>query len=133
MPARPPGRPAPLLVPRPDLPGADLPAVGDDLAKTFPRCPQHGLPEAHPLSVVLLIGMGVVAFRAVAHREHEVSQVGGLAPGRRERDETAHLVLVGERLHPRQPVRVGPDRVVDANEVGVEPAPAFEQEVRQQE
>ena len=33
----------------------------------------------------------------------------------------------------RQPVRVGPHRVVDPDEVGVEPAPAVLEEVRQQE
>ena len=72
-------------------------------------------------------------FGAVAHRQHVVGEVGGLVPGGGQRDEAAHLLLVGEHLHPAQPVRVGPHRVVDAGEVGVEPAAAVLEQVREQE
>ena len=92
-----------------------------------------GWRKPDPLAVVLLVGVGVVPLGAVAHRQHVVGEVGRLVPGRGERDEAADLGLVGEDFHPRQPVGVGPHRVVDADEVGVELAAALGEEVRQQE
>ena len=69
----------------------------------------------------------------MAHGQHVVGEPGGLAPGRGQRHEAADLVLVAQGLHPAQSVRVGPHRVVDADEVGVQPAAALGEEVRQQE
>ena len=43
------------------------------------------------------------------------------------------LRLVEQRLHPREAVGVGPDRVVDAGEVGVELAAALVEEVGEQD
>ena len=71
--------------------------------------------------------------RAQAHRQHVVGEVGRLAPGRGQRHVQADLRLVRDRLDPREAVGVGPDRVVDAGEVDVEPPAAVLQEVRQQE
>jgi len=67
-----------------------------------------------------------VPFWRMPHRQHVVGKVGRLAPGGRERDVEAHQRLVGERLDPREPVGIGPDRVVHAREVDVElPASSF--------
>ncbi len=69
----------------------------------------------------------------VAHGQHVVGEPGALAPGGRHADVCADHLLVGEHLQPGHAVRIGPDRVVDAGEVGVYPAaPLFEQ-VRHQE
>ena len=70
---------------------------------------------------------------AVPHRQHVVGEPGRLVPGRGQRDGAADLVLVTQDLHPAQPVGVGPHRVVDADEIGVQPAAALGEEVRQQE
>ncbi len=129
----PPGQLGPPLVLLPHLARVDLAGVGDLLAEPLAGRAQHRLPEADPLPVVLLVGVRVVPFGAVAHRQHVVGEVGRLVPGRGQRHEAADLGLVGEHLHPGQPVGVGPHRVVDPDEVGVELAPAVFEEVRQQE
>ena len=59
-----PGELDPELVLLPHLAGVDLPRVGDVLAEPLARRSQHGLAEADPLAVVLLVGVDVVPLGA---------------------------------------------------------------------
>ena len=65
--------------------------------------------------------------------QHVIRPHGGLVPGGSHRDVAADEVLIGQRLDPREAIRVGPHRVVHAGEVGVDLAAALHQEVRQQD
>ena len=70
---------------------------------------------------------------ADAHREHVVGEPGGLGPGGGQGDVTANAFGVLEGLEPAEAVRVGPDRVVDAREVGVEATASLVEEVGEQD
>ena len=80
-----------------------------------------------------LVRGDVVALGADAHGQDVVREPGRLATRRGEGDVAADQLLVREHLQPREAVRVRPHRVVDAREVGVEPAPPLLQEVGQQD
>ena len=94
---------------------------------------QHRLAEADPARGVRFLRHEVVALGCVAHRQDVVGEPGRLAPDRREAGVALHHGLVHQHLHPRQPVGIGPHRVVDAGEVHGELAAALLQEVRQEE
>ena len=128
-----PGELHPELVLLPDLTRIGLTSVGDRFAQPLARSPQHRLAKAEPLGVVGLVGVEVVAFGAVPHREHVVGKIGALVPGRCERGVQPDLGLVAQSLDPGEPVGVGPDRVVDAREVDLEPLASFVQELWQEE
>ena len=93
----------------------------------------HRLAEPDPAPGVRFVGGDVVALGADAHRQHVVGEPGGLRPGRGQGDVAADEIGVGQHLDPGEPVGVGPHRVVDPGEVGVDAAPARLQEVREQE
>ncbi len=119
----PPGQLEPELVLLPHLPRVDVTGVGELAAQLLHRHSAYGLAETQPLPGVSLVGVRVVALRRVAHRQHVVGELGCLRPGRCQRHMAADLGLVGERLHPAEAVRVGPDGVVDTREVDVKPTP----------
>ena len=93
----------------------------------------YRLAEADPAAVVGLEAGDVMALRCDSHRQHVVGKPCRLVPGGRERHMASDLVGVAQHLHPRKAVRVGPERVVDPGEVGVQVAPSGLQEVRQQD
>jgi len=123
----------PELVLLPDLAGVDLAGVGDGLAEALAGLAQHRLAEADPLPVVLLVADHVVALGGVPHRQDVVGEVRGLVPRRRQRHVQPELGLVQQGLDPAEAVGVGPHRVVDAAEVGVDRAAALGHELGQQE
>src|SRR6266436_1965608 len=45
---------------------------------------------------------------------------------------TANQLLVSQGFNPREAVRIGPHRVIDAGEVSIEPAASFLEKVREQ-
>ena len=103
------------------------------LAALLARDAQHRLAEAEPLRGVRFLAHRVVALGAEAHRQDVVGEPRGFAPRRRQRDVQADRVAVGQHLHPREAVGIGPHRVVDAREVDVELAALLLEEMRQQE
>ena len=128
-----PGERDPELAFLPHLAGIRLVGGVDLLAALLARDAQHRLAEPEPLRGVRLLAHRVVALGAETHRQDVVGEPRRLAPGRRQRDVQADLVLVGQHLHPREAVRIRPHRVVDAREVHVELAAVLLEEVRQQE
>ena len=73
-----------------------------------------------------------MALGPVTNRQDVVGVLRRLVPGRRERGVQFDLRFVAQHLFPHQTVGVGPDRVIDAREVGRDLAAAVEQHVRQQ-
>src|SRR5262249_45343061 len=106
----------------PDLAGIGFVGCGDGVAALFARDADYRLTEADPLRRVRLLAHRVVALGAEPHRQDVISEPRRLAPGGGERDMQPDAIAVGEHLDPREAVRVGPYRVVDAREVDVEPA-----------
>ena len=123
----------PELVLLPHLAGVRLVGPFNGAALLLGEHPQDRLAEPDPAAGVGLVAGHVVALGAHAHRQHVIGEPGRLRPRRGEGDVAADQVLVGEHLEPAEAVGVGPDRVVDAGEVGVDAAAALLQEVGQQE
>ena len=94
---------------------------------------EDGLAESEPLSRVRLVGVRVVAFGGDAHGQNVVCVPGGFGPGRSQRDMQSDLLFVGEHLDPAESIGVGPHRVVDPREVGVELCPALLEQVGEED
>ena len=103
--------------------------LGFDLGITT----EDRLAERNPPARLRLIRHDVVTLRANTHRQHVVREPRRLVPRRRQRHMALDHGLVLERLHPREPIGVRPDRVVDPAEIGVELAATFLEEVRKQD
>src|SRR5437762_10154188 len=88
--------------------------------------------KAESLRVVCFVGMNVVPLWPQTHRQNVVSKVSGFAPHGSKRDMTADQIFIGERFNPREAIRVGPYRVVNACEVSIEAAASFLQKMRQE-
>ena len=127
-----PGERRPELAFFPDLARVRLVGGVDRLAALLPRHADHRLTKAEPLRRVRLLAHRVVALGAEAHRQDVIGEPGGFTPGRRQGHVQPDLVVVGQHLHPREAVRVGPHRVVDAREIDVERAAILLEEMRQQ-
>ena len=73
-----------------------------------------------------------MAFGAVTERQDDVGEDRGFIPGRRHGDMAADEVFVRKRFNPTEAIGVGPDRVVDPREIGIDFATTIFEEVRKQ-
>ena len=105
----------------------------EHLAVQLAVAPGDRLAEPDPPAVVGLETGYVVALRGMPHGEHVVGEPRRFVPGRRQRHMAADLLRVPKHLHPGETVGIGPQRVVDAGEVGVQRGPPGFQEVGQQD
>ena len=78
-----------------------------------------------------LLAHQVVPLRGEPHGKHVVGPQSGFVPCRSEGGMHAHHVLVAKHFHPGKAVRIGPHRIVDAREIGVDAAAPLAQKVRQ--
>ena len=84
----------------PDLAGIGFVRRRKMFAALLARDAQHRLAKSEPLRGVRFLTHGVVALGSETHRQDVISEPGGLAPCRRQRDVQADLVAIGQHLHP---------------------------------
>ena len=102
-------------------------------ALNFGETTENTLAERNPAPLMGFVTDDVVLFGADAHRQHVIGKPGRFVPCWSQRHMTFDLLGVGERFHPAETIGVGPDRVIDTREVGVEFASPLIEKVRKQD
>ena len=72
-----------------------------------------------------------MTLRGVSHRQYVVGEESCLVPSRGQRDMASNGLLVLQHPNPREPIRIGPDRIEDAGEVDIHRTPSVFHQMRQ--
>src|SRR3984893_11230712 len=95
-----------------------LPGRVEAPARALQRDARDRLAKTDPARGVSFLAEQVMALRPMAHRQHVVGELRGLAPDRRETGVTLDFALVQESFNPAHTVGISPHRIIDAGEVG---------------
>src|ERR1700730_779614 len=95
-----------------------LPGRVEAPARALQRDARDRLAKTDPARGVSFLAEQIMALRSMAHRQHVVGELRGLAPDRRKTGVTLDFALFQERFDPAHPVGISPHRIVGTSEVG---------------